>query len=99
VHTSDSSGLLLTDNFVTKTEEIICIMKLKITSNLACGVPRTTFYDWKKVYDTWEFQANSLVIGYHENLYSNYAIPITMSTTKCVGYTPISIFLDFLNSI
>ena len=30
VHTSDSSGLLLTDNFVIKTEEIICIKKVKI---------------------------------------------------------------------
>ena len=30
VHMSDSSGLLLTDNFVTKTEEIICIKKLKL---------------------------------------------------------------------
>jgi hypothetical protein len=32
-------------------------------------------------------------------LYSNYAMPITMSTTKCVGYTPINIFLDFPNSM
>jgi hypothetical protein len=30
VNTSDSSGLLLTDNFVIKTEEIICIKKVKI---------------------------------------------------------------------